>query len=85
MSLSVLTVNCSYFQASTIERIPLSYQLPTDLRAFNFPGADGVSAMVAKQAKLCTFYDFLEACTLAQHERLTAERWRRKTKMMLAY
>lgn len=41
-------------------------------------GVENVPTKVAKQAKLCSLFDFLGASRLADHERMKADKWRQR-------
>ncbi|KAF2432694.1 hypothetical protein EJ08DRAFT_108612 [Tothia fuscella] len=64
--------------STAIDDILSSYQLPTDLRAFKLTSSREVTPRVAKQAKLCTLYDFLGAVQLAIYERCAFRAWKKK-------
>jgi hypothetical protein len=55
--------------ASTLDRILMAYQLPTDLRSLRLTSRHPISSRTAAQAKLITLLDFLGATQLAEYER----------------
>jgi hypothetical protein len=64
-------------QASTVQRLLSFYELPSDVRSFSLASTEEVPPRVERQAKLCTLFDYLGACRLADHERMKAEKWKR--------